>query len=68
MGGWLHTSDNDGFVHELGPRSVRKNEMLPDVLRMCETLGIQDKIIPENTGSMKVNITGVGQLKTLSAV
>lgn len=63
-GGWMETVHTDQFVHELGPRSIRKNAMAVEILNICDEIEIIDRVIKDNPKSMKINLIKNNELHT----
>jgi oxygen-dependent protoporphyrinogen oxidase len=60
LGGVIRTERHDGFVIEGGPDSFLS--IKPDASRLCQELGLGDKLISSNDASRKTYILVKGQL------
>ena len=49
VGGWINTSNSNGYITENGPRSFRISERAIPLLRMCQEIGLTDKLIYSTT-------------------
>ena len=49
IGGWISTSNSNGFITENGPRSFRISERAIPLIRMCQDIGLTDKLIYSTT-------------------
>lgn len=45
VGGWIHTSQTEGYLFEQGPRSCRSKGNGQETLALVEALGLQDQVI-----------------------
>lgn len=65
IGGWISTSNSDGFITENGPRSFRISERTIPLIRMCQDIGLIDKIVYSTTSRDDAEIYDGSQLRKL---
>lgn len=64
-GGWIHTIQEDGFLFEQGPRSLRTKSLSQEAWHLFEQLGIQKQIIPSDPSASERYIYWQKELKLL---
>jgi oxygen-dependent protoporphyrinogen oxidase len=62
-GGVIRTEQHDGFVIEAGPDSILSEK--PAALRLCERLGITDRLVGTNEEFRRTYVVRDGQLRAL---
>ena len=65
IGGWINTSNSDGFVTENGPRSFRISERAIPLLRMCQDIGLINKVVYSTTSRDDAEIYDGTKLRSL---
>ncbi|OMJ66707.1 hypothetical protein SteCoe_36357 [Stentor coeruleus] len=61
IGGWIQTTQKDGFVMENGPRSFRHSSKIIPLLDIINDVGIVDKVLCADTQSSQAQIRTKGQ-------
>lgn len=64
-GGWIHTLDEDGFLFEQGPRSLRSRGTARKTLELIEELSLQDQVITASPSAKKRYLWARGKLRSL---
>ncbi len=61
-GGWIETTDHEGFLFESGPRTFRSNAS-PELMKLIEELGLQKEILYSEKEAQKRFVLFEGKLE-----
>lgn len=65
LGGWIETRNTNGFLCEMGPRSLRAGGKGVHTLRLVEELGLQDEVVQADPAAKIRYIYENGRLRAL---
>ena len=65
VGGWIRSTNNDGFLFEQGPRSCRTKGDGQVTLELVESLGMQEEVITPSNAVKKRYLYRKGKLQVL---